>query len=123
MSTFQNEVSKTAVLQIPGEIPDGSKRRITCEFGGMERRRLQIRNDERIPISTPVSLEYNDALFLGEVFACRAAGSGGFEIEIEVEQILTGLESLIGLRARLLGEGFAHTEAQALSPVRMRARL
>lgn len=83
----------------------------------MEARRLRLESAERIPISTALTVEYNDTLFLGEVFTCRATESGAFQAEIHVEQILTGLESLIGLRARLLGEGFPQAVAGSCVPV------
>jgi hypothetical protein len=54
-------------------------------------------------MSSPVSVEYNDAMFLGEVIICQPAGDGNYRVEIRVEQILTGLQSLIALRAGLLG--------------------
>ncbi len=54
-------------------------------------------------VSTAVTVEYNDALFLGEIIAC-AEVNGLCKVEVKVEQILTGLQSLITLRARLLGE-------------------
>ncbi len=71
----------------------------------MQGKRLKLETTERLAISTPVSVEYNDALFLGEVLACRSEEAGGFQLDIQVEQILTGLQSLMGLRERLLGEG------------------
>ena len=55
-------------------------------------------------MSTPVSVEYNDALFLGEVMLCKVGSDGVFRVEIFVEQILTGLQSLMALRAGLLGD-------------------
>ena len=109
----------TAVLQIADESSDGSKRRIDCKFYGMDGKRLSVNGPERVAVLTPVTIEYNDALFLGEVIASRPNAVGGFDIEVGVEQILTGLESLMVLRARLLGTGFPHTAAETGATVRV----
>ncbi len=71
---------------------------------GMQGKRLGVDAAERIAVSTPVSVEYNDAMFLGEVLRCSQAANGAWDVEIKVEQILTGLQSLMKLRAHLIGE-------------------
>lgn len=71
---------------------------------GMQGKRLGVDAAERIAISTPVSVEYNDAMFLGEVLRCSPTENGSWDLEIKVEQILTGLQSLMKLRAHLIGE-------------------
>lgn len=88
----------------------------------MATKRLRLSSAERVATLTPVTLEYNDTLFLGEVVQCAAAASGNFGLEVEVEQMLTGLQSLMVLRARLLGEGFPHTTAEAGTLVRVTRR-
>jgi hypothetical protein len=70
----------------------------------MEGKHLRLEAPERISISAPVSVEYSDAMFLGEVIGCQRAVGGGWELHIKVDQILTGLQSLCALRAQLLGE-------------------
>ncbi len=71
----------------------------------MEGKRLNLLSRERLSPATAISVEYNDAMFLGEVLACTQDCSDTWHIEVKVEQILTGLQSLMTLRARLLGEG------------------
>ncbi len=77
----------------------------------MNGKRLCVEATEAVPVSTALSVEYDDELFLGEVVACAEAGPGetsaapGWKLDIKVEQILTGLQSLMALRARLLSEG------------------
>lgn len=71
---------------------------------GMQGKRLGVDAAERIATSTAVSVEYNDALFLGEVLKCAPKENGSWDVEIKVEQILTGLQSLMKLRAHLIGE-------------------
>jgi hypothetical protein len=94
----------SAVLKIPSGAPDGSKHEIPCTFGAMEGKHLLLEAPERISISAPVSVEYSDAMFLGEVIGCQRAAGGVWELHIKVDQILTGLQSLCALRAQLLGE-------------------
>lgn len=68
-----------------------------------------------------MSVEYNDAMFLGEITLCRQTAEGDYKVEIFVEQILTGLQSLIALRAGLLGDTAAE-KARAMAPVRVQMR-
>ena len=83
----------------------------------MEGKRLFVESPERISMSTPVSVEYNDAMFLGEVVLCKPTGDGNYRVEIFVEQILTGLQSLMALRAGLLGDTSAAVKPQAFVPL------
>jgi hypothetical protein len=64
---------------------------------------MVLESPERLNISTPISVEYNDAMFLGEVIGCRRENDT-WQMIVNVEQILTGLQSLMALRAGLLGE-------------------
>ena len=95
-----------AVIQVPSPAGDGSKRRIPCTFNGMHGKRLSLEAGEALPMSTVISVEYDDELFLGEVVSCVEA-ERAWDLQIKVEQILTGLQSLMALRARLLSEGAA----------------
>jgi hypothetical protein len=70
----------------------------------MDGKRLSLDASESVPVSTVISVEYDDQLFLGEVVIC-AETQQGWSLQIKVEQILTGLQSLMALRARLLSEG------------------
>lgn len=67
-------------------------------------RRLVLETEEPLALSTALSVEYNDAMFLGEVVARAQSNGNRWEIEVRIEQILTGLQSLMALRAGLLGE-------------------
>ena len=86
----------------------------------MENKRLSLTSGHRLAASSAVSVEYNDAMFLGEVLACTQDCDEIWHIEVQVEQILTGLQSLITLRARLLGEGLSQ---HVPVPVMVRARM
>jgi len=98
------DLSNCATIQIAGDRL-GEKRQISCDFGGVQGKRLSLTAYERIAPSTPLTVEYNDAMFLGEVVASSHHAGGKWHIEVKVEQVLTGLQSLMNLRASLLGEG------------------
>lgn len=73
-------------------------------FQGMHGKRLTLETGESLPTSRVVSVEYDDTLFLGEVVSC-VGSQNTWSVEIKVEQILNGLQSLLALRSRLLSEG------------------
>ena len=79
-----------------------------CSFQGSEGKRLSLQASEPVPVSSAVSVEFNDVLFLGEVVACTGEVNRACNVEIKVEQVLSGLQSLMALRSRLLGEGMQH---------------
>jgi len=122
-STFDDH-PHPATIQIPTGEPNGAKLQVPSTFSGMEGKRLILEAGERVGLSTPVSVEYNDALFLGEVMLCKPTSEGNYRVEIFVEQILTGLQSLIALRAGLLGDlqngNQAAATPRAMAPVNLR---
>jgi hypothetical protein len=81
----------------------GSSSNISCFYEEMKGKCLFLRAEKPIPAWQTVTVEYNDTLFLGEVVIC-AKVNDAWKVEVKVEQILTGLQSLITLRSRLLGE-------------------
>lgn len=102
-SAFENH-PQPAVIQVANNAGK-TKTSIACTFEGMQGKRLLLEAGQKLPVSTAVSIEYNDAMFLGEVVTCTAASGPLWHLEVKVEQILTGLQSLVALRSRLLGEG------------------
>jgi hypothetical protein len=88
-----------------------------CLFHGVEGKRLTLNSDERIPLCAVVSVERNDTLFLGEVITSVPATDGCWRSEIKVDQILTGLQSLMNLRSHLLGEGAGQAPERSLCRV------
>ena len=105
-------------MQIPSTESNGSKRSVPCMFQGMHNRRVTLEAGESLRPGHAVSVEYDDTLFLGEVVSCIASGNT-WSIEVKVEQILNGLQSLMALRSRLLSEGvpqpFEAARAQVLN--------
>ena len=122
-STFDDH-PHPATIQIPTGEANGAKMSVPSTVTGMEGKRLILETPERISMSTPVSVEYNDAMFLGEVMLCKAMGDGYFQVEIFVEQILTGLQSLMKLRDGLMSlSGDSHgAPARAYVPLNMPAQ-
>lgn len=94
---------ENATIQISGT-GTAERKRISCSFQGVDGKRMSLVAFERVPASTALMVEYNDALFLGEVVACTQDVASAWHMEVRIEQILTGLESLMNLRANLLGE-------------------
>lgn len=102
---FENR-PESAVIQVASDA-DAKRVSVSCTFQGMQGKRLLLEAGQKVPASTAVSIEYNDAMFLGEVIACTSTPGASWRVEVKVEQILTGLQSLMALRTRLLGEGVA----------------
>jgi hypothetical protein len=105
MSSMSDQ-RRPAVLQVPAPNIHATKRSIHCEVEGMQGKRLVLSTAEQIRESTLVSVEYEDTLLLGEVVVCSGADPT-WRIEMRVEQILTGLQSLMALRAHLANESLA----------------
>src|SRR5438477_12921177 len=108
---FCADDAPSAVIQLASPDPGGKKRTVLCSFQGSEGKRLSLQASEAVPVSSAVSVEFNDALFLGEVVACTGPANKTCDIEIKVEQILSGLQSLMALRSHLLTEGVPQQRA------------
>mgnify|MGYP007135512658 CR=1 FL=1 len=72
---------------------------------------------ERLDLSTAVGVEYNDVLFVGEVVRCTAAAGDQWEIDVKVAQTLTGLQSLLMLRAQLNQHQIQSKDAATEEPI------
>jgi hypothetical protein len=79
-------------------------------FVEMQGKRLIVDVKDPVAISAAITVECDDAMFLGEVVAVTE-NNGRFLVEISVEQVLSGLQSLMALRAQLLGETAPTTPA------------
>lgn len=118
VNASSTEHPDSATIQLPLPTGGGEKRSIPCKFYGMQNKRLVLEASESIPISSVLSVEHEDNLFLGEVVTCTAEADRNFRMEIKIEQILTGLQSLMNLRAGLLSDGVPQT--LTLMPAGMR---
>ena len=101
-SNFANQ--RASVIHLPAGGPTGERRDISASFEAFENRHLSLGATEPVPLSTIVSVEYDDAMFLGEVIACFSDAENHWKLEVKVEQVLNGLQSLMRLRSSLLGE-------------------
>ncbi len=81
---------------------------IPCLFGEVKGSRLVVQAESAVESSTVVTVEYQDELFLGEVITRKQDGEA-FTLEIKLEQVLSGLQSLMALRSRLLCDSPLHT--------------
>ncbi len=101
-----------SIVHLPTAVPDAPRIDAPCRVLGFGGNRLALLTDRDIPLCAPLSVEHDDALYLGEVVkSCVAARTAGahlnhtnYHIEVVIEQVLSGLESLVALRARLLDE-------------------
>jgi hypothetical protein len=92
-----------SIVHLPTANPSGPKNDIACRVVTVKGHRMHLQSPEPIPACVPLSVEHDDALYLGEVVFCLALDCV-YEVDIDVEQVLTGLQGLISLRARLLDE-------------------
>ena len=63
---------------------------------------LQI--DRHLPVASPVKIEIDDALLLGEVVSSAPAAGGWVQIGVALEHVLEHTRQLAALAKRLLGE-------------------
>jgi hypothetical protein len=105
--TNSTDYPESAILQVRSCLPGDNPRQVPCSVGAMVHKRLTLISRERIPVATTVSVEHNDALLLGEIVACTQDCERSWHLELKVEHVLTGLQSLMVLRQRLVGDSAA----------------
>jgi hypothetical protein len=91
----------SATVEVLSENGSGKRRRIPGIFHAFADDWLTLMTGERLAASTAVGIEYNDVLFLGEVIRSTPGAGNEWTMDIKVAQTLTGLESLMILRAEL----------------------
>ncbi len=96
--------TNSAILSLAGKDQHGRREQLPCTVCGLVGKRLRLQSKQRLALSVAASVEHDDAMFLGEVMSCTSLPSGYWQVELQVEQMLTGLQSLLALRSRLLGE-------------------
>jgi hypothetical protein len=92
---------KSAELEIQSAHGTGERRSLPIVFQTFANKCLTLSTSEALGLSTAVGVEYNDVLFVGEVVRCTAGVGDQWEVQIKVAQTLTGLHSLLMLRAEL----------------------
>lgn len=92
--------------------PDGRDIEVTVEE--VSGAGVRLRSPQPVPVSTPVLLEWSDAMFLGECVHSSPAPDGGFVARIHFAEVLQGLQDLRNLMTALLAESPGRSE-QALT--------
>ena len=118
VTSMFDQNTNSAILSLSSKDQHGRREEIPCVFRALEGKRLCLQSNQRLALSAVASVEHNDAMFLGEVMSCTSLPSGFWQVELKVEQMLTGLESLIALRSRLLGENGGSTLVRERDNVR-----
>ncbi|MFL6448855.1 MAG: hypothetical protein ACJ746_14380 [Bryobacteraceae bacterium] len=117
MNYFHIAYQPSVIIRIPSARDLASKEGFPSVLVEMQGKRLIVDVKEPIAISAAVTVECDDAMFLGEVVAATEQ-NGRYHVEVSVEQVLSGLQSLMALRAQLLGENVptARTAPQVHEP-------
>jgi hypothetical protein len=108
-----------STIHLPKAGQDAPNNDLACRVVAVDGHRMRLQSAQAIPPSVPISVEHDDALYLGEVVNCLARDCV-YEVDMDIEQVLTGLQSLVSLRARLLDE---QDTALRNTPVEHRCRL
>jgi hypothetical protein len=77
---------------------------MSCIFHRVENKRLTVETQQKLRSSAALSVECNDALYLGEVVHSTQTVDGSWRTEVDVEHILTGLTGLVKFRERLFDD-------------------
>jgi hypothetical protein len=67
-------------------------------------RGMRLLTDQALAPGTPVRIDWQDQLVLGEVCHCQPATPTGFSIGLRLHQMLNGLDRLRQLSRRLMGD-------------------
>jgi hypothetical protein len=100
---FHIAYQPSVIIRVSTSTDPSAKEGYPSLFVEMQGKRLIVDVKDSVAISSAVTVECDDAMFLGEVVAVSER-NGRYHVEIRVEQVLSGLQSLMALRAQLLGE-------------------
>jgi hypothetical protein len=70
-----------------------------CEIQAVEGNTLKVKSSGAFPLRAPVKVEDSSTLWMGEVWVCEPHASG-FDIEIEVSQVLRDTPSIEHMAGR-----------------------
>ena len=110
-----------STIKLLSTAESGADRSLSGQFQSFKHKRLIFTGHQWLPVSSAVSLEYDDVLFVGEVLACQGEAYNTWKVLVQVQQQLNGLESLLHLRQQLLGTPV--TPARFAPPERLQASL
>jgi hypothetical protein len=100
---FHISYQPSVIIRIASPSNPSAKHEVPSTFVEMQGKRLNVDVQEPVAVSAAITVECDDAMFLGEV-ASVTEMNGRYHVEVRVEQVLSGLQSLMALRAQLLGE-------------------
>jgi hypothetical protein len=109
---FHVSYQPSVIIRIASPTNPSAKHEFPSTFVEMQGKRLIVDVQEPVAVSSAITVECDDAMFLGEVAAVTPA-NGRYHVEISVEQVLSGLQSLMALRAQLLGENTSAARSTA----------
>ncbi len=112
MNYFHISYQPSVIIRIASPSNPSAKHEFPSTFVEMQGKRLIVDVQEPVAVSSAITVECDDAMFLGEVAAVTPM-DGRYHVEISVEQVLSGLQSLMALRSQLLGE---NTPAAQFTP-------
>ena len=104
VNTSATGFDTNSILHLGSSGPVEARRDLHCQFDAFSNKTLTVSAGESLSLSTPLSVEYNDAMFLGDVIGCNLENGSPYQIRIRVHQVVSGLQGLMNLRAQLLGE-------------------
>ncbi|MFL6416532.1 MAG: hypothetical protein ACJ74Y_12790 [Bryobacteraceae bacterium] len=107
---FHIAYQPSAIIRVSSSTDRAANEGYPSLFVEMQGKRLIVDVKDCVAISAAVTVECDDAMFLGEVVSVTEI-NGRYQVEICVEQVLSGLQSLMALRAQLLGETAPSTPA------------
>lgn len=96
-----------SIVYLPAPSPGAPSIGAPCRVLSCRGNHLTLRTNRAIPVCIPLSVEHDDALYLGEAIGRVVqfeAGDTRYEVDVLIKQVLSGLQSLVALRARLLEE-------------------
>jgi hypothetical protein len=114
-------VTRDSLYSATVEIQPGNgseeRRKIPSTVHTFAHQWLTLTAGERLATSSAVAVEHNDVLFIGEVVRSTPCGEDEWAIDIKVEHTLTGLQSLMILRAQLEQHQTQSTDSLIEAPI------
>lgn len=120
MNYFHIAYQPSVIIRIASPSNPSAKHEYPSTFVEMQGKRLIVDVNEPVSVSAAITVECDDAMFLGEVAAVTEM-NGRYQVEISVEQVLSGLQSLMALRSQLLGENTSAARSAQSAGVLQRA--
>ena len=102
MNYFHSCYQPSVIMRVACYSDASAKQELLGAFVEMQGKRLIVDVQQRVAVSAAVTVECEDATFLGEVVAVTEM-NGRYHVAISVEQVLSHSQSLMALRAQLLG--------------------